>query len=194
MLLVPSTETQLCTTCFCVVLPDRENLCPACLCRDSLISTTSKIAKKLFPCEVVNGNRVVPHKLRATLCAMVTARVMARMKKVGTLQGEIPELHQHRLVGLHTEDSFIYSEISSSSAPAGITDAAVADFMSMAPPVDISAAASSKAEEKEEEAEEEADYGEYSSPIVKADAASSPAATTIGGKRCLPHRHPYPTS
>ena len=118
------------------------------------------------------------------------------MEKSGVMvAGDVPRLHEHRLVGLHTENNFIYSDVSSSSAPAGITIAAVADLMSMAPIVDTSAAASSKAEEKQEEAEEEADYGEYSSPVVKADAASSPAATTIWGGRVVyntvllvPHR------
>ncbi len=142
----------------------------------------SKLAKKLHTCEIINGNRILGPRLRTTLHAMVASRVLERMERAGIMSGGIPRLHQHRLVGLHTEDNFIYSEINSSSAPAGITNAAVADLMSMAPPVDTSAAASSKAEEKQEEAEEEADYGEYSSPFLKADAASSPAATTIGGE------------
>jgi hypothetical protein len=156
-----------------------------------LVHTKCVIAKRLHNCVIVNGNRILGPKLRSTLHAMVASRVLERMERSGMMASDdVPRLHEHRLVGLHTEDNFIYSDVSSSSAPAGIPIAAVADLMSMAPIVDTSAAASSQAEEEVvEPAEEEmADYGEYKSPIVGPDAASSPAATTIWGARDIQHR------
>jgi hypothetical protein len=182
VLLEQSTERQLCTTCFSIVLPDRHNLCPACECRDSLVSSTSRLAVKLWPCRIVNGNRIIPPSLRAAINGMVATRLMKRMTDGGTLQAGIPGLHQHRLVGIHTEDSFIYSEIGSSTGPPGMTDAAAHAFASMAAPVDTTAAASLDVREVVDY-EEEADYGDHASPVIKADAASmfSPPASTLGG-------------
>mgnify|MGYP000397105804 CR=1 FL=1 len=170
-------------------MPTRENLCPACRCRDSLVHTKCIIAKKLHNCAIVNGNRILGPKLRSTLHAMVASRVLERMERSGMMMSDdAPRLHEHRLVGLHTEDNLIYSEFGSSSASAGITAAAVAGLMSMAPIVDTSAAASLMTEVVQEPAEEEADFGEYNSPITGPDAASSPAAATIWGARGIQHR------
>ena len=173
VLLEQSTERQLCTTCFSIVLPERRSLCPACECRDSLVSSTSRLAVKLWPCRIVNGNRIIPPYLRASINGMVATRLMKRMKDEGTLrEADIPGLHQHRLVGLHTEDRFIYSDIGSSTGPRGMIDATAHAFASMAAPVDTTAAASLDAHE-EVDYEEEADYGDHASPMIKADAASA---------------------
>ncbi len=185
----PCTEAQLCTTCFSVVRPTRENLCPACRCRDSLVPTQCLIAKKLHDCKIINGNRILGPRLRATLYEMAASRVLERMERQGMMEADdIPKLHEHRLVGLHTENNLIYSDFGQSSASAGITTAAVAGLMSMAPIVDTSAAASSMTEMVEEPAEEEADYGEYKSPNSRPDAARASAASTLGGGREIKQR------
>jgi hypothetical protein len=180
VLLVKGTERLLCVMCFLIVTPDRYNLCPACECRDSLINSVSRLAKRCHPCAVVNGNRIIPPNLRASINGMMATRLWARMKQKGLLPDAVPGLHQHRLVGLRTEDRFIYSDIGSTKA-CGLTDAAVDAFASMTAPVDDAAAASLPAD-REVDYDEEADYGEYASPLIKADAASafSPAASTLG--------------
>jgi hypothetical protein len=188
----PCTVTQLCTACFYLVYQERDNLCPACWCRDTLVHQQCLIAQKLYKCQIVNGNRIVGPKLRATLNTMTASRVLDRMEKSGVMAaGDIPKLHVHRLVGIHTEDNFIYSDVGASSASAGLPIAAVEGLMAEAPIDDT--AVSPRAEEKvAEPAEEEemADYGDHRSPIVGPDAASSPAAATIrGGKRySMPRR------
>ena len=98
-------------------------------------------------------------------------------------EADILGLHPHRLVGIHTEDSFIYSDVGASTGQPGVSAAAAEAYALLAAPVDITEAASLDIPEVIED-DDEIDFGEHSSPLITADAVSalSPPISSLGAK------------
>ena len=79
-----------------------------------MIPKDSRLAAKVEMSKVVNKQRMLLPWLRSAISGLVAMRIMRRMKTEGVLdEGGLPMSHPHRLVGIHNEDSFIYSDMGS---------------------------------------------------------------------------------
>ncbi len=150
-----------------------------------MIPKDSRLADKVEKSKVVNKQRILSPWLRSAISGLAATRIMRRMKTVGVLdEGGLPMSHPHRLVGIHNEDSFIYSDmgVSTSTGQPGVS--ASESYALMAVPVDTTAAASLDTLEAVSDASSDIDYGGHISPVVTADAVSalSPTTSSLGAK------------
>ncbi len=128
----------------------------------------------------------MPPWLRSAINGLVSTRLMRRMKTEGVLDEAIVlESYPHRLVGIHTEDSFIYIDIGgiASTGQPGAYAADAEAYALMAAPVDITEAASLDIPMVVDDADD-IDYGDQPSPLITADAVSalSPPISSLGAK------------